>query len=181
MCKVVLHIILLYHCETSSHSHISMLSFAQKTSFLCALFFFLQVSAVLSNHISSVFILNFGHIILCEYNICSYSIISFVQNTTTSWQENSFCITSLWENNPPVTSRFPSQRASNVEPDSKVHGANMGPIWGRQDPGGPHVGHMNFAIWGILKFSLLLLPLKLLNKQSIWHSCDVTVFTRNAA
>ena len=21
-------------------------------------------------------------------------------------------------------------------PDSKVHGANMGPIWGRQDPGG---------------------------------------------
>ena len=24
-------------------------------------------------------------------------------------------------------------------PDSKVHGANMGPVWGRQDPGGPHV------------------------------------------
>ena len=33
-------------------------------------------------------------------------------------------------------------------PDSKVHGANMGPIWGRQDPGGSHVGPMNFAIWG---------------------------------
>ena len=33
-------------------------------------------------------------------------------------------------------------------PDSKVHGADMGPIWGRQDPGGPHVGPMNFAIWG---------------------------------
>ena len=32
-------------------------------------------------------------------------------------------------------------------PDSMVHGANMGPIWGRQDPGGPHVGPMNFAIW----------------------------------
>ena len=31
-------------------------------------------------------------------------------------------------------------------PDSKVPGANMGPIWGRQDPGGPHVGPMNFAI-----------------------------------
>ena len=31
--------------------------------------------------------------------------------------------------------------------DSKVHGANMGPIWGRQDPGAPHVGPMNFAIW----------------------------------
>ena len=23
---------------------------------------------------------------------------------------------------------------------------NKGPIWGRQDPGGPHVGPMNFAI-----------------------------------
>ena len=33
--------------------------------------------------------------------------------------------------------------------DSKVHGANMGPIWGQQDPGGPHVGHMNFVIWDI--------------------------------
>ena len=32
-------------------------------------------------------------------------------------------------------------------PDSKVHGANMGPIWDRQDPCGPHVGPMNFAIW----------------------------------
>ena len=34
-------------------------------------------------------------------------------------------------------------------PDSKVHGANLGPIWGRQDPGGPHVGRMNFVIWGL--------------------------------
>ena len=34
--------------------------------------------------------------------------------------------------------------------DSKVHGADMGPIWGRQAPGGPHVGPMNFAIWGLM-------------------------------
>ena len=34
-------------------------------------------------------------------------------------------------------------------PDSKVHGANMGPTWGRQDPGGPHVGHANLAILDI--------------------------------
>ena len=37
---------------------------------------------------------------------------------------------------------------SYTDPDDKVHGANMGPIWGRQDPGGPHVDPMNFAIWG---------------------------------
>ena len=34
-----------------------------------------------------------------------------------------------------------------IYPDNKVYGANMGPIWGRQDPDGPHVGPMNFAIW----------------------------------
>ena len=32
-------------------------------------------------------------------------------------------------------------------PDSKIHGPYMGPIWGRQDPGGSHVGPMDFAIW----------------------------------
>ena len=33
--------------------------------------------------------------------------------------------------------------------DSQVHGANMGPIWGRQDPAGPHVGPM-LAPWTLL-------------------------------
>ena len=28
----------------------------------------------------------------------------------------------------------------------------MGPIWGRQDPGGPHVGPLNFAIWDALQY-----------------------------
>ena len=41
----------------------------------------------------------------------------------------------------------------NNDPNSKVHGANMGPIWGRQDPGGPHVGPMNFVIWGCISLS----------------------------
>ena len=35
-------------------------------------------------------------------------------------------------------------------PDSKVHGADMGPIWALSAPDGPHVGLMNFAIWAIL-------------------------------
>ena len=39
------------------------------------------------------------------------------------------------------------RHGTTLYPDSKVHGANMGPTWGRQDPGGPHVGHMNLAIW----------------------------------
>ena len=44
-------------------------------------------------------------------------------------------------------------------PDSKVHGANMGPIWGRQDQGGPHVGPTNFAIWeAITVLAIVLVP-----------------------
>ena len=31
-------------------------------------------------------------------------------------------------------------------PVSKIHGANMVPIWGQQDPCGPHAGPMNVAI-----------------------------------
>ena len=34
----------------------------------------------------------------------------------------------------------------NLFPDSKVHGANMGPTWVLSAPDGPHVGLMNIAI-----------------------------------
>ena len=30
--------------------------------------------------------------------------------------------------------------------ESKVHGANTGPIWDRQDPDGPYIGPTNFVI-----------------------------------
>ena len=57
-----------------------------------------------------------------------------------------------------------SKEFSWVNPNTKVHGANMGPSWGRQDPGGPHVGHMNFAIWEtfsiLIKISLKFIPKK---------------------
>ena len=44
-------------------------------------------------------------------------------------------------------------------PYSKVHGANMGPIWGRQGSGEPHVGPMNFAIWVVSNDSFRKLKL----------------------
>ena len=43
----------------------------------------------------------------------------------------------------------------NTPLDTKVHGANMGPIWGRQDPDGRHVGPMNLAIWEAMATSVL--------------------------
>ena len=47
--------------------------------------------------------------------------------------------------------RWPNPRVTSGcrDPDSKVHEANMGPTWGRQDPGRSHVGPMNLAIWGL--------------------------------
>ena len=55
--------------------------------------------------------------------------------------------------------------------DSKVHGANMGPTWGRQDPGQPHVGHMNLAIWVVKtilqQFSTYILQSKELSDDII--------------
>ena len=41
--------------------------------------------------------------------------------------------------------------AASNNSDSKVHGANMGPTWGLQDPGGTNVGHVNLAIWEVVK------------------------------
>ena len=38
-------------------------------------------------------------------------------------------------------------------PDSKVHGGNMGPIWDRQDPGGPHAGPINLVIWDVTQWN----------------------------
>ena len=56
-----------------------------------------------------------------------------------------------WDN------KYATNRSMKKDPDSKVHGTNMGPIWGRQDPGGPHVGRINFASWGcnvLLQFQI---------------------------
>ena len=48
-------------------------------------------------------------------------------------------------------SKFTYETVPIKHPDSKVHGINMGPIWGRQGPDVPHVSPMNFIIWDIVK------------------------------
>ena len=48
-----------------------------------------------------------------------------------------------------------------TSPNSKVHVANMVPTWGRQDPGGPHVGPMNFAIWEVMDDLILVFQAQL--------------------
>ena len=44
-------------------------------------------------------------------------------------------------------------------PDSKVHGANMGPTWVLSAPDGPHVGHMNLAIRAIARCKSAFQPI----------------------
>ena len=55
----------------------------------------------------------------------------------------------------PCTISFSQSIATHlkISPDSKVHGANMGPTWVLSAPGGPHVGFMNLAIWEGLVYS----------------------------
>ena len=64
-------------------------------------------------------------------------------------------------------------------PDSKVHGANTGPTWGRQGPGGPHVGRMNIAFLFHAVRSFATMPPKCLvslvnltndcSYEQLWH------------
>ena len=43
-----------------------------------------------------------------------------------------------------------------ASPDSKIHGANMGPTWGRQDPGGPHVNPHEPCCLGIYRSNTMV-------------------------
>ena len=59
-------------------------------------------------------------------------------------------------------------------PDSKVHGAFMGPTWGGQDPGGPQVDPMNLAIRLASVSSqyildVLYINFDILTKNRIWY------------
>ena len=81
----------------------------------------------------------FTELLLCEFNIYPTSRtlnllqLSMLKEQVTGYREYS-----------------PSISICITYPDSKVHGANMGPIWGRHGPGEPHVGPMNFAIWVVI-------------------------------
>ena len=61
-----------------------------------------------------------------------------------------------------------------AHPDSKVHGANMGPPWVLSAPEGPHVGPMNLAIRAVFPgdpqdLSCQWSQLSRLDRQSPWQ------------
>ena len=51
------------------------------------------------------------------------------------------------------------QHSAMFFPDSKVHGANMGPTWVLSAPCGPHVGPMNLTIW-----------VRMAANQGVWYN-----------
>ena len=84
-------------------------------------------------------------------------LVCIIQTCNTQWcismiQRKNFCwgklkmkwVTATFAQN----TRYPNDVVNLTRlPDSKVCGANMGHIWGWQDPSGSHVGPMNLAIW----------------------------------
>ena len=56
------------------------------------------------------------------------------------------------------------------DPDSKIHGANMGPTWVLSAPDGPHIGPINLVIWGSCYTSLGIAIIKR------WWSWDHLTF-----
>ena len=61
-------------------------------------------------------------------------------------------------------------------PDSKVHGANMGPTWVLSVPDGPHIGPMNLAIrvlTSTVDVSTAYSPLRWVSSYQIWKKIGV--------
>ena len=55
---------------------------------------------------------------------------------------------------------------------TRVYGANMGPIWIRQDPGGHHVGPRNLVIWAdtLLRLSFVSWAIPIGHDLSAWQA-----------
>ena len=95
-----------------------------------------------------------------------------------------FCIFTVWINNVlpspwmcnvcQIVLRYIECLLYNAGPDSKVHGANMGPTWVLSAPSGPHVGLMNLAIWGWIVGVLTLSWITPGFHQSILRTCIQT-------
>ena len=84
--------------------------------------------------------------------------------------------------------RQQKKRELQDSPESKVHGANMGPTWVLSAPDGPDVGPMNLAIrvhstgplWGesACDWSLVACPHKGLVMQNGFPCHDVIIFSK---
>ena len=77
--------------------------------------------------------------------------------------KNIILVTSVPVDTPAPNRTSHHQAPACDNPDSKVHGVNMGPIWGRQDPGESHVGPMNWVKSSAFWLSAVMLQMSLSN------------------
>ena len=76
----------------------------------------------------------------CMQRIQDHKESSFQGSFMHCWLESKSI--NHWKIHPKTNMQFLQIR----NPDSKVHGANMGPTWVLSAPDGPHVGPMNLAV-----------------------------------
>ena len=111
------------------------------------------------------------YFVLCEYTATCFNITSYyMRHDVTTDVSTDFELTKhhhviIIKSCKPLTQTKKTKKIEKIKktkirvatwnlgtlPDGKVHGAKMGRIWGRQDPGGPYVGPMNLVIWAELK------------------------------
>ena len=84
----------------------------------------------------------------------SLRTISYIQNCTDSIAE----ILIIYHQRYESQSHYP-----------EVHGANMGPTWGRKDAGGLHVGHVDLSIWVMASRKFVKAKQKV---YSVEHNCN---------
>ena len=74
----------------------------------------------------------------CFFFLVMYTLLVDLHNLFTNILQCSFASLAVRQHDCPSSTELARKGwAKNHNPDSKVHGANMGPIWGQQDPDGP--------------------------------------------
>ena len=76
--------------------------------------------------------------------------------------------------NLPRWNKLEFMKALSDIPDSKIHGANMGPTWVLSAPDVPHVGPMNVAIRDVIPHSTSGLGILPPPRTSWWVNCTIT-------
>ena len=95
----------------------------------------------------TVYLLRRGPVLHCAWRRSRVNSSS-LNKIDEKLQTNLVSAISSNSNNPLFKQRWPNLPLH--FPDSKVHGANMGPTWVLSAQDGPHVGPVNLAIWVIM-------------------------------
>ena len=143
--------------QTHFIHHIMTLKIKETAASIYVCLFIQIIITSFHAYYSGVIIINIGFISTCSWMLYGISLdgnqTCFIRILSSKWGYLCTLVrlscqrsSSVFENTN-VGTNLLQPSSLRIHPDSKVHWANMGPIWDRQDPGGPHVGPMNIVIW----------------------------------